>query len=62
MKAYLSVFRLRLRMETHYRGAVLGGIACQVFFGLILVALYRALYAGTPQSLPLEHVTTYVWL
>ena len=62
MKAYLSVFRLRLRMETHYRGAVLGGIACQVFFGLILVALYRALYAGKPQSLPLEHVTTYVWL
>ena len=45
MKAYLSVFRMRFRMETHYRGAVLGGIGCQFFFGLILVALYRALYA-----------------
>ena len=62
MKAYLSVFRMRLRMETHYRGAVLGGIVCQIFFGLILIAVYRALYAGKPQSLPLSHVTAYVWL
>ena len=62
MKAYLSVFRMRLRMETQYRGAVLGGIVCQIFFGLILIAVYRALYAGKPQSLPLSHVTTYVWL
>ena len=62
MKAYFSVFRMRLRMETQYRGAVLGGIVCQIFFGLILIAVYRALYAGKPQSLPLSHVTTYVWL
>ncbi len=62
MKAYLSVFRMRLRMETHYRGAALGGIVCQVFFGLILIAVYRAMYAGKPQSFPLSHITTYVWL
>ncbi len=62
MKAYLSVFRLRRRLETQYRGAALGGIICQIFFGLVLVALYRALYAGKPQALPLSHVTTYVWL
>ena len=62
MKAYLSVFRMRLRMETQYRGAVLGGIVCQVFFGLILISVYRALYAGKPQSLPFSHVATYVWL
>jgi len=49
-------------METQYRGAVLGGLICQVFFGLILVAIYRALYAGKPQPIPLSHVTTYVWL
>ena len=62
MKAYWSVFRLRRRLETQYRGAALGGIICQVFFGLILIALYRALYAGKPQSLPFSHVATYVWL
>ena len=49
-------------METQYRGAVLGGLACQLFFGIILVAIYRALYAGKPQAMPLSHVTTYVWL
>ena len=49
-------------METQYRGAVLGGLVCQVFFGIILVAIYRALYAGKPQPIPLGHITTYVWL
>ncbi len=49
-------------METQYRGAVLGGLACQLFFGLILIAVYRALYAGKPQPIPLSHITTYVWL
>lgn len=62
MKAYLSAFRMRLKMETQYRGAVVGGVICQVFFGLVLVALYRALYAGKPQSMPIGAVTTYVWL
>ena len=62
MKAYLSIFRMRRRMETQYRGAVLGGLICQVFFGIVLVAIYRALYAGKQQIMPLSHVTTYVWL
>ncbi len=62
MRAYLSVFRMRLRMETQYRGAMLGGIVCQVFFGLVLISLYRALYASRPQELPLSHVVTYVWI
>ncbi len=62
MRAYFSVFRMRLRMELQYRGAMIGGIACQMFFGIVLVALYRALYASKPQALPIESVTTYVWL
>ena len=62
MKSYFAIFRMRQKMEWQYRGAALGGILCQVFFGLILVALYRALYAGKPQALPLSSVVTYVWL
>ena len=62
MRSYLAVFRLRRRMELQYRGAMVGGIICQVAFGLILIALYRALYAGKPQTMPLNHVVTYVWL
>ncbi len=60
--AYFTVFKMRLRMELQYRGAMIGGILCQMFFGLILVALYRALYDSKPQSLPIESVATYVWL
>ena len=62
MKAYLAIFRMRRRMETQYRGAALGGIICQMFFGLVLIALYRALYRGQPQSAPFSHIATYVWL
>ena len=62
MRSYLSAFRLRYKMELQYRGAMIGGIICQMAFGLILIALYRALYAGKPQTLPLNHVVTYVWL
>ncbi|WP_155832371.1 ABC transporter permease [Butyrivibrio sp. MC2013] len=49
-------------MELQYRGAMIGGVLCQMFFGLVLVALYRALYEGHPQSVPVENVVTYVWL
>ncbi len=59
---YRAVFGMRAKMEFQYRGAVLGGIICQVFFGLILVSLYRALYQSRPQALPLETVVSYVWL
>lgn len=62
MKAYFSVFRMRWRMELQYRGAVIGGVLCQMFFGLILIALYRALYQSKPQTMPLASVVTYVWL
>ena len=62
MRAYLSVFRLRRRLEFQYRGAVLGGIICQMFFGIILIAVYRALYAGKPQSMPFGQISSYVWL
>lgn len=62
MRAYLSVFIMRLRMELQYRGAMIGGILCQMFFGLVLIAIYRALYEGKPQSTPIESVVTYVWL
>lgn len=62
MKAYLSTFVMRWKMELQYRGAVIGGVICQIFFGLILVSLYGALYRSKPQNLPLEAVASYVWL
>lgn len=62
MRAYLSTFRLRFKLETQYRGAALGGLFCQLFFALILIALYRALYETRGQAVALSGVVTYVWL
>ena len=62
MRAYLTVFRMRLKMELQYRGAMVGGIICQMFFGIVLVALYHALYTSKAQAMPIEKVATYVWL
>ncbi|MDO5436209.1 MAG: ABC-2 family transporter protein [Clostridia bacterium] len=62
MRALCAVFRMRFREELRYRGAVIGGVICQTFFGLILIAVYRALYDTRPQTLPLQDVVTYVWL
>ena len=61
MRPYWSAFRLRALQETQYRAAALGGLVTNTFFGLILIFLYQALYAGqTPQEL--QNVITYVWL
>lgn len=62
MSAYFSVFRMRWKMELQYRGAVVGGVICQMFFGIILIAVYRALYAGKPQDYPFTQIASYVWL
>ncbi|MBR6184666.1 MAG: ABC-2 family transporter protein [Clostridia bacterium] len=62
MRAYVSAFRMRWKMEAQYRGAVIGGFVCQMLFGLILVGLYRALYFSKPQPFPFGQVSTYVWL
>jgi len=63
MKPYLSTFRLRFLHETQYRGAAWGGIATQVFFGLLLIFLYRAFYeSGGQISTPFALISTYVWL
>jgi len=64
MRAYVSVFRLRLSMDIQYRSAALAGIATQFFWGFIIVMVYEAFYnqplADPPISLP--ELVTYVWL
>lgn len=62
MSVYWSAFKMRVKLETQYRAAALGGLVTQGFFGLILVYLYRALYgAGAPLA-TLEATATYVWI
>ncbi len=64
MGAYRSYFAARFRTLLQYRGAALGGMVTQVFFGLILVMVYQAFYRSTSAARPmsLSQVTSYIWL
>ena len=48
MKTYWAAFLMRAKMEAQYRAAALSGLATQLFFGLILVYLYRGYTARAP--------------
>ena len=61
LRPYWTAFRIRARLETQYRGAALGGLITQAFFGLVLVFLYQALYAGQSPD-QLRDTITYVWI
>lgn len=61
LRPYLTAFRIRALLETQYRGAALGGVITQAFFGLVYVCLYSALHEGGDQQ-ALRETVTYVWL
>jgi ABC-2 type transport system permease protein len=64
MKAYISVFKLRLTYGLQYRTAALAGVATQFFWGFIIIMVFEAFYSGTtaPPPISLEQLITYVWL
>lgn len=64
MKAYFSVFKLRLINGLQYRIAALAGIATQFFWGFMFIMIYEAFYNSTTQVPPisLHQLITYVWL
>ncbi|WP_169083411.1 ABC transporter permease [Paenibacillus sp. PL91] len=64
MKAYLSVFKLRLTNGLQYRTAALAGIATQFFWGFIIIMVFEAFYSGavTQPPISLKQLITYVWL
>ncbi len=58
---YMTAFRLRALQETQYRGAALGGLVTQAFFGLVYVYLYTTLI-GPSDPVLLRDTISYVWL
>jgi len=64
MRAYYSVFRLKLAMGLQYRSAALAGVATQFFWGFMIIMVYQAFYsqplADPPMSL--QQIVTYIWL
>lgn len=61
LRPYVTVCRLRAVLETQYRAAALGGLVTQVFFGLVYIFLYTALFSGSNPEM-LRDTITYVWL
>jgi ABC-2 type transport system permease protein len=64
MKAYFSVFKMRLINGLQYRTAALAGIATQFFWGFMFIMIYEAFYQnGTAkQPISLKQLIDYLWL
>ncbi|HEX7715524.1 MAG TPA: ABC transporter permease, partial [Bacillota bacterium] len=64
MKAYLSVFRVRLLVGLQYRVAALAGVATQFFWGFMFIMIYQAFYLNSTKAQPitLEQLISYIWL
>ena len=64
MKAYFSVFRMRLINVMQYRVAAVAGVATQFFWGFMFIMIYEAFYQGAVQTQPMElsQLVSYIWL
>ena len=65
MKSYYNYFKLRLITNLQYRAAALAGISTQLFFGMVFLMVYIALYeSNTNATVPMDlrGVITYLWL
>ncbi len=64
MKAYFSVFRMRLINGLQYRAAAVAGVATQFFWGFMFIMVYEAFYQGAAKSQPMElsQLVSYIWL
>ena len=65
MKAYLNYFKLRIITNLQYRSAALAGILTQLFFGIIYIMLYLALYesnSGSTFPMNISNLISYLWL
>jgi ABC-2 type transport system permease protein len=64
VSAYGSYFAARFRTLLQYRGAAIGGMVTQVFFGVIMIMVYEAFYrsSSVAQPMTITQVRSYVWL
>lgn len=64
MRAALSFFKMRFLYGLQYRSAAYAGVATQFAWGFMYIMLYKTLYEGSPEAVPMEftQLTTYLWL
>jgi ABC-2 type transport system permease protein len=64
MRAYYSLFKMRLLKGLQYRVAALAGVSTQLFWGFIYIMIYEAFYSSTTieQPITLRQLIQVVWL
>jgi ABC-2 type transport system permease protein len=64
MRPYLAILAARLRTLLQYRGAALGGVGTQLFFGLVRIMILEGFYRSTtrPMTFTFAQAVGYVWL
>ena len=64
MKPYISLLRVRVLNGLQYRAAALGGLATQIFWGLMLIFIYGAFYGGAASSngFSYKDLVSLIWL
>jgi ABC-2 type transport system permease protein len=64
MKAYYSLFKMRLLKGLQYRVAALAGVSTQFFWGFMYIMIFQAFYGSTQASQPisLRELIQVIWL
>lgn len=64
MRPYLAIFTARFRTMLQYRGAALGGVGTQAFFGLVRIMILEGFYrlSASAPSLTFAAAVGYIWL
>jgi len=64
MKVYFTIFHAYMKTLLQYRIAAFAGIVTQVFWGILLIIIYKAFCASSPGSAPMsiQDFIIYTWL
>jgi len=64
MRPLVAIAAARFRMLLQYRGAALGGLVTQIFFGLTRIMVFEGFYRSATVAPPMDfrQAVAYVWL
>jgi ABC-2 type transport system permease protein len=64
MKAYYSLFKMRLLKGLQYRAAALAGVSTQFFWGFMYIMIFEAFYKSTSSVQPISfrQLVQVIWL
>lgn len=64
MKAYITLFKMKLISALQYRAVALAGISTQLFFGFVFIMVYITFYESNDTTYPMQvnQLVNYLWL